>query len=180
MSRWPRGLSKMTIAAVMICNLFMLKLMGRFFECGARADKANRAADRLEYDKKGQWTIVDYKTGTVPSRSLIKKGVRNQLAVEGLIAVDGGFDPLPAGPIKSLEYWRLSGKKSAPGEIKTPFDNLFDADEVRTRLKKLANYFDQINAPYTSELEPINVPPFGPYRQLSRSREWFYGDNSDE
>ena len=134
--------------------------------------KLTARADRLEYDNEGQWTIVDYKTGTVPSGSLIKKGVRNQLAVEGLIAFDGGFDSLPAGAIKSLEYWQLSGKKSAPGEIKTPFDNLFDVDEVRDRLEKLANHFDQANTPYTSELEPINVPPFRPYQHLSRSREW--------
>ena len=75
-------------------------------------------ADRLDYDNDGQWTIIDYKTGTVPSGSLIKKGVRNQLAVEGLIAFDGGFESLPAGAIRSLEYWRLSGKKSHLGKLK--------------------------------------------------------------
>jgi hypothetical protein len=111
---------------------------------------------------------------------LIKKGVRNQLAVEGLIAFDGGFESLPVGEIRALEYWQLSGKKSAPGEIKTPFADLFDADEVRDRLERLANYFDQANTPYASELDPINVPPFKPYQHLSRSREWLYGDNADE
>ena len=59
--------------------------------------KLTARADRLEYDNDGQWTIVDYKTGTVPSGSLIKKGLRNQLAVEGLIAFDGGFESVPAG-----------------------------------------------------------------------------------
>ena len=142
--------------------------------------KLTARADRLEYSNNGQWTVVDYKTGTVPSGNLIKKGVRNQLAVEGLIAYDGGFESLPAGKIKSLEYWQLSGKKSAPGEIKTPFSDLFDVDEVRDRLESLANYFDQIDTSYPSELDPINVPPFKPYKHLSRSREWFYGDNADE
>ena len=142
--------------------------------------KLTARADRLEYDKDGQWTIVDYKTGTVPSGSLIKKGVRNQLAVEGLIAFDGGFESLPAGAIRSLEYWQLNGKKSAPGEIKLPFANLFDADKVRNRLERLATHFDQTDTPYASELDPINVPPFKPYQHLSRSREWLYGDNVDE
>ena len=151
-----------------------------FLQAAQGPVKLTARADRLEYDKEGQWTIVDYKTGTVPSGSLIKKGVRNQLAVEGLIAFEGGFESLPAGAIRSLEYWQLSGKKLAPGEIKTPFADLFDADEVRDRLERLANYFDQTNTPYTSELEPINVPPFKPYQHLSRSREWLYGDNADE
>ena len=151
-----------------------------FLQAAQGPVKLTARADRLEYDKDGQWTIVDYKTGTVPSGSLIKKGVRNQLAVEGLIAFDGGFESLPAGAIRSLEYWQLSGKKSAPGEIKTPFADLFDADEIRDRLERLANYFDQTNTPYPSELDPINVPPFKPYQHLSRSREWLYGDNADE
>jgi ATP-dependent helicase/nuclease subunit B len=151
-----------------------------FLQAAQGPVKLTARADRLEYDKEGQWTIVDYKTGTVPSGSLIKKGVRNQLAVEGLIAFEGGFESLPAGAIRSLEYWQLSGKKLAPGEIKTPFADLFDADEVRDRLERLANYFDQANTPYPSELEPINVPPFKPYQHLSRSREWLYGDNADE
>ncbi|MDA8943354.1 double-strand break repair protein AddB [Alphaproteobacteria bacterium] len=142
--------------------------------------KLTARADRLEYDKEGEWTIVDYKTGTVPSGSLIKKGVRNQLAVEGLIAFDGGFESLPAGEIRSLEYWQLSGKKLAPGEIKTPFADLFDIDEIRDRLERLANYFDRADTPYPSELDPTNVPPFKPYQHLSRSREWLYGDNADE
>jgi len=151
-----------------------------FLQAAQGPVKLTARADRLEYDKDGQWTIVDYKTGTVPSGSLIKKGVRNQLAVEGLIAFDGGFESLPAGAVRSLEYWQLSGKKSAPGEIKTPFADLFDADEVRDRVERLANYFDQADAPYASELDPINVPPFKPYQHLSRSREWLYGDNADE
>ncbi|MDB2499066.1 double-strand break repair protein AddB [Alphaproteobacteria bacterium] len=151
-----------------------------FLQAAQGPVKLTARADRLEYDKDGEWTIVDYKTGTVPSGSLVKKGVRNQLAVEGLIAFDGGFESLPAGDVRSLEYWQLSGKKSAPGEIKTPFADLFDADEVRDRLERLANYFDQADTPYASELDPINVPPFKPYQHLSRSREWLYGDNADE
>jgi ATP-dependent helicase/nuclease subunit B len=151
-----------------------------FLQAAQGPVKLTARADRLEYDKDGEWTIVDYKTGTVPSGSLIKKGVRNQLVVEGLIAFDGGFESLPAGEVRSLEYWQLSGKKSAPGDIKAPFADLFDADEVRDRLERLANYFDQADTPYASELDPINVPPFKPYQHLSRSREWLYGDNADE
>ena len=142
--------------------------------------KLTARADRLEHDLHGGWVIVDYKTGNVPTGTLIRKGVRNQLAVEGLIAVEGGFDGLPAGPIKALEYWHLSGKKSAPGEIKTPFDEMFDADEIRYRLESLATDFDQAGTAYPSEPDPSTVPHFKPYQHLSRSREWLYGEGADE
>jgi len=137
-------------------------------------------ADRLEYNQDHSWTIVDYKTGTAPAANLINSGARNQLAVEGLIAFEGGFDGLSAGPIEALEYWQLSGKKSAPGEIKAPFKELFDAAEIRDRLEALAACFDQAETSYPSEPNPKIVPKFKPYQHLSRSREWLYGEIADE
>ena len=79
-----------------------------------------------------------------------------------------------------MELWEVSGKKTGTWEIKTPFAELVGADEVRERLERLANYFDQADTPYASELDLINVPPFKPDQHLSRSREWLYGDNADE
>ena len=142
--------------------------------------KLTARADRLEYNQDHSWTIVDYKTGTAPAANLINSGARNQLAVEGLIAFEGGFDGLSAGPIEALEYWQLSGKKSAPGEIKAPFKELFDAAEIRDRLQALAACFDQAETPYPSEPNPKIVPKFKPYQHLSRSREWLYGEIADE
>ena len=86
-----------------------------FLQAAQGPIKLTARADRLEYDKDGQWTIVDYKTGTVPSGSLIKKGVRNQLAVEGLIAFDGGFESLPAGADKIIGILAVKRQKIGTG-----------------------------------------------------------------
>ena len=61
----------------------------------------------------GQWTIVDYKTGTVPAK-LDQKRLRNQLAVEGLIAFDGGFESLPAGD-KIIGILAVKRQEIGPG-----------------------------------------------------------------
>ena len=142
--------------------------------------KLTARADRLDLDHKGNWTIIDYKTGSVPSKTLIAKGVRNQLAVEGLIAYEGGFDDVPAGGVNALEYWQLSGKKAAPGEIKAPFDGEFDAALLRTRFEDLAAQFDQAETAYPSEPNPAVVANYKPYEHLSRSREWYNGESADE
>ena len=139
--------------------------------------KLTARADRLDRHHNGDWTIIDYKTGTVPSKKEILKGVRNQLAVEGLIAFEGGFDAAPAGCIKALEYWQLSGKNVAPGEIKKPFDADFDPALVRSRFEELAKRFDQAETSYPSEPDPTVVPAFKPYAHLSRSREWYNGES---
>jgi len=151
-----------------------------FLEAPLGPVKLTARADRLEYNQDHSWTIVDYKTGAAPTAKLIGMGARNQLAVEGLIAFEGGFDNLSAGPIAALEYWQLSGKKSAPGEIKAPFKDLFDAVKIRHSLEALAARFDQPETPYASEPNPNIVPPFKPYQHLSRSREWLHGETADE
>ena len=137
-------------------------------------------ADRLEYGSDKSWVIVDYKTGIVPSQRHVNEGVRNQLAVEGLIAFEGGFEGLPAGVINSLEYWKLSGKKSAPGEIFSPFEAAFDGAEIRRRLEQLATHYDNPQTCYPSEPDPSLVPAFKPYQHLSRSREWQADEGPDE
>ncbi|MGB1046174.1 MAG: PD-(D/E)XK nuclease family protein, partial [Candidatus Puniceispirillaceae bacterium] len=71
-------------------------------------------ADRLERHEDESWCIVDYKTGVVPSATMVAEGARNQLSVEALIAAEGGFDQAPAGDVLRLEYWQLSGSRAQP------------------------------------------------------------------
>ena len=115
--------------------------------------KLTARADRLNRDHNGNWTIIDYKTGTVPSK-VRTQGVRNQLAVEGLIACEGGFDMLPAGSVNALEYWQLSGKRVAPGEIKTPFDGEFILF-LRQRFEEWLGALIRLRLPIRVSLIPV-------------------------
>jgi len=48
-------------------------------------------ADRIEIDKYGKISILDYKTGTLPSKKDIESGLSPQLIILALIALEGGF-----------------------------------------------------------------------------------------
>ena len=137
-------------------------------------------ADRLEQDHDGNLTVIDYKTGSVPSKAQVTAGIRNQLRIEGLIAAEGGFPGLPAGAVVGLDYWQISGKKSAPGEILPRLDGVFDAAACRASFEALAARYDQPETTYPSEPDPTLVPAFKPYAHLSRSREWQTGGGDDD
>ena len=86
----------------------------------ARADRVERCADQ-------RLRIIDYKTGVVPSATMVENGARNQLSVEALIASEGGFDRVPAGAVSQIEYWQISGRRAQPGTIKPMHTNGFDS-----------------------------------------------------
>ena len=122
-------------------------------------------ADRLERDNDGNWTIVDYKTGVIPSLMSVRNGLSNQLAVEGLIAEEGGFGSLPPGKVRALEYWQIGGNRSTPGEIKLRLSDDFDAVEKRKFLEELVGSYDDPKRGYPSEPNPNVVLSFNPYEQ---------------
>jgi ATP-dependent helicase/nuclease subunit B len=129
-------------------------------------------ADRLERHEDASWCIVDYKTGAVPSATMVAEGARNQLSVEALIAAEGGFDQAPAGDVSRLEYWRLSGSRAQPGSIKPVRKDGFDPVKMRHDLELLVAAYDDPSTCYLSEPVPTRVPPFRPYKHLARCREW--------
>ena len=132
-------------------------------------------ADRLECYEDLSVGIVDYKTGAVPSSKMVEDGVRNQLSVAALIASEGGFDDVPAGPVSRLEYWKISGGRVHPGTIKVMLKNGFDPVKMRTGLEWLVAAYDEPSTCYLSEPVPSLVSPFRPYKHLARCGEWQIG-----
>ena len=115
-------------------------------------------ADRLERYEDLSLGIIDYKTGVVPSAKMVEDGARNQLSVEALIASEGGFDPVPAGPAVSLlEYWKISGGRAQPGTIKAVHKNGFDPAKMRAGLEWLVAAYDDRSTCYLSEPVPSLV-----------------------
>ncbi|MGB2333193.1 MAG: double-strand break repair protein AddB [Candidatus Puniceispirillaceae bacterium] len=131
----------------------------------ARADRVERCADQ-------RLRIIDYKTGVVPSATMVENGARNQLSVEALIASEGGFDQVPAGAVSQIEYWQISGGRAQPGTIKPMHTNGFDSAKMRDSLERLVAAYDDMSTCYLSEPVPSLVPPFRPYKHLARCREW--------
>jgi len=129
-------------------------------------------ADRIDRRVDGALSIIDYKTGTVPSEKQIKAGYAPQLPLEAVIASAGGFEGVPGAPVSRLAHWRLSGGEPA-GTVRAVKEDVPTlAAEARERLVKLIAAFDDPETPYVSTPEPDWPLPYPEYDHLARLREW--------
>jgi ATP-dependent helicase/nuclease subunit B len=136
------------------------------FELRATADRIERRTDGL--------VIVDYKTGTLPLATWVKQGLAPQLPLEAAIAEAGGFTDVPAAPVASLEYWRLSGL-AIPGELKCIAEGAEARAHIATALaglEALIAQFDDPETPYRAVPIAKNAPRYSDYEHLERVKEW--------
>ena len=132
-------------------------------------------ADRLDIHDDGTISIIDYKTGTTPSRKKVQDRRATQLLIEAVIAEAGGFSAgdaeAPKG-LKALEYWQLSGSLDRTARITPVLPEGFNADIDRQYLSDLICKYDNADQPYVPEPSPHDRPAYSDYRHLSRVREW--------
>jgi len=157
-------------------------------------------ADRIEEGRDGGLTIIDYKTGTLPSVKDIEGGLSSQLVLLALMMGEGehisssrGDDSRRGDPdkkqdwiaspparndgrkntIKSLEYWQLRGGKDA-GSIK-PLDETriaFYMEAAKVGLLKLIETYNNPDFPYLSTPIPSRASLYNDYEHLARVKEW--------
>jgi ATP-dependent helicase/nuclease subunit B len=125
-------------------------------------------ADRIDRLAAGGFLLVDYKTGSLPSKKEIESGFAPQLPLEGAILRDGSFAGLTGAPA-ALEYWRLSG--GIPVGQRRPISednpNKLIAS-VLARVRALIERFDDPATPYLAQPAPRWAPRFSDYRHLER------------
>ena len=132
-------------------------------------------ADRIDVLKSNALSIIDYKTGGVPSKRQIEAGYAPQLPLEAVIAAAGGFTGVAALPVERLAHWRLSGGEP-PGTVHEIGDGVAAmAAEARAKLERLVAIFDDPETPYVSTPEPDWPLPYPDYDHLARVREWLLG-----
>jgi ATP-dependent helicase/nuclease subunit B len=138
------------------------------FELVCKADRIDRRTD-------GGLTLIDYKTGVVPSARDVEDGFAPQLPLEAAIAEAGGFAGLAAGNVAELAYWRLAGGEVA-GEVKPIAAQIAAvhaiAEEATAGLRALIAHFDRVETPYRSRPRPDHAPRFSDYAHLARVKEW--------
>ena len=125
--------------------------------------------DRLEISG-GSATLIDYKTGSLPTSAERKEGLANQLPLEALIATNGTLSPAIAKvDITALEYWKLSGN-----EDKCEIDDMpiTDIEAAQARLVELIRRFDNAAEPYAAQDNPARQSKYNDYEHLTRGAEW--------
>ncbi len=130
-------------------------------------------ADRIEHARGGTYRIVDYKTGALPRREEVRRGLAPQLLLEALALEAGGFRGLDGGPVAAVEYWRLGGK----GEVEVlrlDGEVLRQAlEDARRGLARLLTHFLGENAPFPAVPRPEVAERANPYAHLARVPEWW-------
>jgi len=125
-------------------------------------------ADRIDRLAAGGFLLVDYKTGSLPSKKEVESGFAPQLPLEGAILRDGSFAGVEGVPA-ALEYWRLSG--GIPIGQRRPIGE-HDPDKliasVLSRVRALIERFDDPATPYLAQPAPQWAPRFSDYRHLER------------
>lgn len=129
-------------------------------------------ADRIERHNDGKLTIIDYKTGRVPSTKEVLDGISPQLVLEALIAESGGFENASSTPVKTLEYWALKPTSSQQliQIISTKEGELTAA--AKEGLEALIQLFMCDETPYLSCPNPAIAPAYNDYAHLARMKEW--------
>ncbi|MDR3078444.1 MAG: PD-(D/E)XK nuclease family protein [Rickettsiales bacterium] len=141
------------------------------FTLFARIDRIERLHSSLR--------IVDYKTGTAPTRSDVLNGRRLQLPVEALIMARTE----PGASVDSLQYWLIRQRGSQTIEIRDGekirnSDELVSLGEMVRKTEEfvlqLARLFDREDQSYLATNRNSQYSDFG---HLSRLGEWLCGES---
>jgi ATP-dependent helicase/nuclease subunit B len=133
-------------------------------------------ADRLDVLAGGEaLRVVDFKTGSLPSKTDVANGSAPQLPLEALIAERGGFPGLQ-GLVTELEYWRLTGGLD-DGE-RTALPPAGAVDKAEAALEQLADRFLLGEAPFAAWPHPRRRAA-ADYRHLARTDEWSAGEGDE-
>ncbi len=147
-----------------------VKVMGR-------ADRIDRLAD-------GSLAIIDYKTGTVPTKAQVEKGFALQLGLLGLIAQHGRFADKKTGEVAEgeatkFEYWSFKkddgfGKRDSPMKLSSRESGLLPEKFLphhRLKLGEAIRRYIKGTDPFTARENP-DYKGYSDYDQLMRLEEW--------
>jgi ATP-dependent helicase/nuclease subunit B len=150
---------------------------GRLFTLNARADRIERRTD-------GTLAILDYKTGMMPSRKDVERGLAPQLPLEAAMAAAGGFGEELRAATAELTYWQLTGGFE-PGKANVLFDKKDGdrqavIDAALSGLETLIDQYDRAEQCYLARPHPSLAPRFSDHAQLARVAEWSLAAEDEE
>ncbi len=128
--------------------------------------------DRIDLMADGTARIIDYKTGSVPSRKQVESGLAPQLTLQAAILARGGFADVKAQQTVEIAYVHLTGADPAGDRkvIEVPVMELAETHLVQ--LQQLLSSYAVETQPYYPRAMMEKDEQAGDYDHLSRFREW--------
>jgi ATP-dependent helicase/nuclease subunit B len=129
-------------------------------------------ADRIDLFADGSASIVDYKTGRLPTEKQITTLIAPQLPLEGAMLLAGGFGDTKASRLREFVHIKLTGG-DPPGEVfEAEADATAKAMEAQARLTDRIAQYDDERRGYRSREMPYRVTDKSDYDHLARVAEW--------
>jgi ATP-dependent helicase/nuclease subunit B len=142
-------------------------------------------ADRVDLLAGGMADILDYKTGSSPSKAQAHTLLAPQLALEGALLKRGAFASLGAREPSQLAFVRLKANGEVLQESILEYKNQLRtagdlAEEAWARLERLLAHYANPDTGYLSRALPFREGIEGDYDHLARVLEWAAGGDADE
>jgi ATP-dependent helicase/nuclease subunit B len=160
---------------------------------GATGVTVAAVADRVDILNAGGVMILDYKTGSSPSKSDAQKLRSVQVALEAALAARGGFAETGTHGVHEVMFLRLGARGSAtpeqiapqtishPDKSKTELTPEAFGDRAWQRLERLLYHFNTETNGYVSRANPLWQARYDqPYDHLARVLEWSAGGSEGE
>jgi ATP-dependent helicase/nuclease subunit B len=142
-------------------------------------------ADRIEMHSSGSFSVIDFKTGRVPTVRQVKTGFSPQLTLEAAMVKRDAFKGLAGQSNDALVYAKLGGR--AGGDERFIFEpkKSTDSDDLVERhfseFLELIDDFWNGARPFLSRPYPEFLKDHAKYDHLARVREWsLTGGGSEE
>ena len=141
-------------------------------------------ADRIELDRQGRATVVDFKTGATPTIKEVKVGFAPQLTLEADMVAQGAFAALGrVAEVAAAAYVKFGTNEVAKRialdwNDEPPFADV--VAEHRDELVRLLNSFRNESTGYLARPFPKYASRFGIYDHLSRVKEWSASGGLDD
>jgi ATP-dependent helicase/nuclease subunit B len=149
-------------------------------------------ADRIDIMASGAADIIDYKTGSSPTKSQARSLLEPQLALEAAVLKAGGFKSLGVQQPGDLLYVRLKpGDRFASESVNNEGTTASARNQPKSAIDLAEESIDQLtkfvlklragDAGFASRLVPFAQGDFGgEYDHLARVAEWSTADDDGE
>lgn len=130
-------------------------------------------ADRIDRHREtGTLTIIDYKTGNIPTKKRVEAGFAPQLPLEGWLAARGAFEGLDAAVVEDLVFWELKGGDPVQKQHRPVREEVGGViSDAEQGLCGLVKAFSKVDTSYLSNPRPAHTG-YGDFDHLARVKEW--------